>query len=52
MYDLKLDRSGDLEISDAGDVMLTQSVRQAVEIRLPVAVRRMAFLTRGRGPIL
>ena len=34
MYDLKLDRSGDLEISDAGDVMLTQSVRQAVEIRL------------------
>ena len=51
MYDLKLDRSGDLEISDAGDVMLTQSVRQAVEIRL-VAVRRMAFLTRGWGPIL
>ena len=48
MYDLKLDRSGDLEISDAGDVMLTQSVRQAP----PVAVRRMAFLTRGWGPIL
>lgn len=34
MYDLKLDRTGDLEISDTGDVMLTQSVRQAVEIRL------------------
>ena len=34
MYDLKLDRTGDLEISEAGDVMLTQSVRQAVEIRL------------------
>lgn len=34
MYDLKLDASGDLEISDTGDVMLTQSVKQAVEIRL------------------
>lgn len=34
MYDLKLDHTGDLEISDTGDVMLTQSVRQAVEIRL------------------
>lgn len=34
MYDLKLDRTGDLEISDTGDVMLTKSVRQAVEIRL------------------
>ena len=34
MYDLKLNNSGDLEISDTGDVMLTQSVRQAVEIRL------------------
>ena len=33
MYDLKLDASGDLEISDTGDVMLTQSVKQAVEIR-------------------
>ena len=34
MYDLKLNNSGDLEISDTGDVVLTQSVRQAVQIRL------------------
>ena len=34
MYDLKLDNTGDLEISEAGDVMLTESVRQAVQIRL------------------
>ena len=27
MYDLKLDNTGDLEISEAGDVMLTESVR-------------------------
>ena len=34
MYDLKLNESGDLEVNDFGDVMLTQSVRQAVLIRL------------------
>lgn len=34
MYDLKLDNSGDLEITDTGDVVLTQSVSQAVKIRL------------------
>lgn len=34
MYDLKLTNSGDLEISEDGDVSLTQSVRQAVLIRL------------------
>ena len=34
MYDLKLNVSGDLEVNDFGDVMLTQSVRQAVLIRL------------------
>lgn len=34
MYDLKLDSSGDLEISDTGDVILTQSVSQAIKIRL------------------
>ena len=34
VYDLKLTNSGDLEISEDGDVSLTQSVRQAVLIRL------------------
>lgn len=34
MYDLKMNESGDLEINDFGDVELTQSVRQAVLIRL------------------
>lgn len=34
MYDLKLDNAGDLEITEDGDVTLTQSVRQAVQIRL------------------
>lgn len=34
MYDLKLDNSGDLEITDTGDVVLTQSVSQSVKIRL------------------
>lgn len=34
MYDLKLNEAGDLEVNDFGDVMLTQSVRQAVLIRL------------------
>lgn len=34
MYDLKLDKAGDIEISENGDVALTQSVRQAVSIRL------------------
>lgn len=34
MYDLKLNSAGDLEIGEDGDIFLTQSVRQAVLIRL------------------
>lgn len=34
MIDLKLDASGDLEISPAGDVSVTESIVQAVRIRL------------------
>lgn len=49
MYDLKLNNSGDLEISDTGDVMLTQSVRQAVEIRLRWLFGEWRFAPGGRG---
>lgn len=34
MIDLKLNNSGDLEISDAGDIASTDSITQAVRIRL------------------
>lgn len=34
MYDLKLNSSGDLVIGENGDISLTQSRRQAVQIRL------------------
>ena len=34
MIDLKIGSDGDLEISDAGDISLTKSIRQAVLIRL------------------
>lgn len=34
MIDLKLTSDGDLDISDVGDVSLTNSIRQAVLIRL------------------
>jgi len=34
MIDLKLDASGDLEISPAGDISATESIVQAVRIRL------------------
>lgn len=34
MYDIKLDSDGDLYVSDTGDISLTESIRQAVAIRL------------------
>ena len=34
MYDLKLNPAGDLVLTEDGDIALTQSVRQAVQIRL------------------
>lgn len=34
MLDLKLDQSGDLELSDSGDISSTESICQAVRIRL------------------
>ena len=34
MVDIKLDKSGDIVVSDIGDFSLTESVRQAVVIRL------------------
>lgn len=34
MYDLKLTSGGDLEVNDMGDIAITKSVRQAVQIRL------------------
>lgn len=34
MLDIQLDKSGDLAVSQAGDIFMTQSVKQAVLIRL------------------
>ena len=34
MSDIRLDKSGDIEVSPTGDIYLTESVRQAVLIRL------------------
>lgn len=34
MFDILLDRNGDILVSDIGDISLTESVRQAVLIRL------------------
>lgn len=34
MFDILLDRNGDILVSDTGDISLTESVRQAVLIRL------------------
>ena len=34
MVDIKLSKNGDLDVSDIGDISLTQSIRQAVAIRL------------------
>lgn len=34
MLDFKIDSTGDLELSDAGDISVTDSVRQAVRVRL------------------
>ena len=34
MVDFKLDATGDLELTDSGDVALTESIVQAVRIRL------------------
>lgn len=34
MLDILLDSGGDYKISDTGDIILTQSVRQAIRIRL------------------
>ena len=34
MLDILLDSSGDLKVSEGGDISLTQSVRQAIVIRL------------------
>ena len=50
MYDLKLDKTGDLEITEDGDVMLTQSVRQAVQIRLRWLFAEWRFLPEAGVP--
>ena len=34
MYDFKIDKTGDLEISENGDISLTESICQIVDIRL------------------
>ena len=34
MIDIQLDRNGDIAVSEAGDIALTESIRQAVLIRL------------------
>lgn len=34
MVDIKLDSSGDLDVSNIGDISLTESIRQTVAIRL------------------
>lgn len=34
MFDIKLNTDGDLDVSDMGDISLTESIRQAVTIRL------------------
>ena len=34
MFDLKIDNNGDLELTDTGDVRITESIVQAVRIRL------------------
>lgn len=34
MLDIKLDKDGDLDVSAVGDISLTESVRQAVLVRL------------------
>lgn len=34
MVDIQLDRSGDIAVSEIGDIALTESIRQAVLIRL------------------
>lgn len=34
MLDILLNSSGDYEISESGDIILTQSVRQAIRVRL------------------
>lgn len=34
MSDIRLDKNGDIEVSPTGDIYLTESVRQAVLIRL------------------
>lgn len=34
MFDILLDKDGDLKISDGGDITITNSVRQAISIRL------------------
>lgn len=34
MIDIRLDRNSDIDVSDTGDISLTESVRQAVLIRL------------------
>ena len=34
VLDILLDTGGDYKISDTGDIILTQSVRQAIKIRL------------------
>lgn len=34
MVDIRLDKNGDIDISPTGDIFITESVRQAVLIRL------------------
>ena len=34
MLDIQLDKNGDLAVSETGDIFMTQSVKQAVLIRL------------------
>lgn len=34
MLDIKLNQNGDIAVSDCGDISLTESVKQAIQIRL------------------
>ena len=50
MLDILLNRDGDLHITEQGDVLLTQSVRQAVKIRLLWFFREWRFAPQNGVP--
>ena len=50
MLDILLNRDGDLHITETGDISLTQSVRQAVKIRLLWFFREWRFAPQNGVP--